>query len=231
MFNSLTPPKTITASPSVLTAEGWLAQQRRELQETNQLALEEEKELQSESNKLESGDSADSDAKELINSNNSSNQPSLKLNILEALELITDKITALPTFEYLPARSEFMQILKICLKRLEKHEEKTFIPLLEAEPNRTLRLGKYAVTYKPSQKTVIDENKLKQALPNPEQFKFFLKPAEFKNMQECKTLLLKLRVFSDVFATKLGKKPILHISDTNTLKREIENQEEEIEQN
>jgi hypothetical protein len=66
------------------------------------------------------------------------------LNLLDALDFITDKITRLQDPEsYLQARSEFLQTLKICQKRLEKHEEATFIPMLEQAGTDSLRFGRH----------------------------------------------------------------------------------------
>ncbi len=220
MFNIFRPQQTTTTvNASALVTEGWLAQERQELQEINQLEREQEQNLQSEINPFE-------DRQLIPESQNS--QPLTKLNLLDALDLITDKIIELKEeASYLQARTEFLQILKICQKRLEKHEEKTFIPILEGEQTDTLRLGKYEITYKPSKKRTIDEKKLEQVLPRSEQFKLFLKPPEFKNIQECQNLLLKLGIYSDVYTTKLGKKPILNIVDTNLIKRKLEEEEQE----
>ncbi len=224
MFNNIFKPhKTIATNPNPPNfEEGRHAQERQEWQEINQLEREEEESAQSEINQFED--------KQLTLAN-LNNQPFVKLNLLDALDLMTDKIIELqePT-SYLQARSEFTQMLKFCQKRLEKYEEKTFIPMLAEKQTDTLRLGKYEITYKPSKKRTIDEFKLKQVLPSAEQFKLFLKAPEFKNMQECQNLLLSLGIYSDVYTEKLGKKPILNIIDTNTIKRSLADEQQEVEE-
>jgi hypothetical protein len=148
----------------------------------------------------------------------------VRLNILEALDLITEKMTTLPNPEqYLQMREELTNTLKICQKRLEQYEEKTFIPMLERHQTDNLRLGKYEVSYRPSKKRIIDMEKLKTALiDNPQQINLFLKKPEFKTLEKCRQLLLKLGVYSDVYSVKIGKQPILNIKDTNTIKRKLE---------
>jgi hypothetical protein len=223
MFNTFKMHEITTENPPIFE-EGFQAQQRKECQEIQQLEREEEQKLQAEINQFEDNQ---------LRLANRNNPPLVKQNLLDTLYLMTDKIIDLkePT-SYLQARTEFIQMLKLCQKRLEKHEEKTFIPLLAKEQTDTLRLGKYEITYKPSKKRTIDASKLKQALPSPEQFKLFLKPPEFKNMQECQNLLFNLGILSDVYTIKEGKKPILNIVDTNTIKRplvEVEDEAEEAE--
>jgi hypothetical protein len=198
-----------TINPLDQQAEGLQAQARQEMQEIKQLEEEQQEQARQEI------DQAD---KHLT----PANYPLRKLNLLDALERVTNKITQLDPHNYLQARTEFLQTLKICQKRLEKYEEKTFIPILEKEGKDTLRLGKFEVSFKPSQKIAIDETKLKAALTNPNQFNIFLKKPEFKPMQECKALLLALGIYSDVFTVKEGKKPILNITDTNTIRRRLE---------
>lgn len=219
MFNIFTPSKEATALNSpVLETEGLHEQaHRQEPEQLKQLERQESEAIQESLNQLATKDL--------------DHQAIVKLNLLDTLDFITDKITKLqePTV-YLQARTEFLQTLKICQKRLERHEENTFIPMLEAKQTDNLKLGKWEVTFRPSKKTVIDEDRLKIALPNPEQLKLFLKPPEFKTLPECRRLLLNLNIFCDVYTVKQGKKPILNIIDTNTIKREIESQGQEIEE-
>lgn len=153
-------------------------------------------------------------------------QPLVKLNLLDTLEFITSKITELEDTEsYLQARTEFLEVLKRCEKRLARHEENKFINLMNEQETDTLRFGRYEVTYQLSKKTVIDSNKLKNALETtgkPEQFNLFLKESEFKTLPKCRHLLKKLNILSDVYGIKEGKKLILNIVDTNTIKQEVE---------
>lgn len=208
MFNIFTPQETITVKAPALELEGLQEQQApQEFEQVNQLEREEIDTVQENLNQLST----------------TNNQHFVKLNLLDTLEFITEKITKLsePT-TYLQARSEFLQTFKLCLKLLERHEENTFIPMLEKADTDTLRLGRYEISFKPSKKTVIDEGKLKNALQDPNQIKVFLKQPEFKTLPECRRLLLNLGILSDVFTIKEGKKPILNIIDTNTVKRKLE---------
>jgi hypothetical protein len=200
-----------TFSPSN-QAEGLPVQARQELQEVKQLEREEQERLQTELNR-----------EEQLATQPQPNQPLIKLHFAELAEQLTEKVTSIKDLEsYLEARSVLFETLKTCQKMLEWHEEKTLIPRLEQEQNRTIKVNKWQLSYKPSQKTAIDINKLKAALSNPEHVKYFFKKPEFKPMNQCKDLLLKLGVYGDVYTTKTGKKPILHITDTNTVRRKAE---------
>lgn len=147
----------------------------------------------------------------------------VKHNLLDFIDLFTEQLTNIKDMEtYLQVRSEFLQVLKLSEKTLALHETKTFIPMLEQHSTDSLRFGKWEVSYKPSQKREIDAGKLTAALPKPELIGKFYKKPEFKTLPECQRLMHKLGVYSDVFTTKQGKKPILKIIDTNTIKQEIE---------
>jgi hypothetical protein len=210
MSNSFTPDTTIEINDKIqaFEEEAWFSRMQQEQQEINQWQREEQERLLAETNQF-------------------SQQPAnpqnlVKVNLLDMLELVTHNIKALPPEEYLEARSQLLQTLKLCQKLLEKHEERTFLPLLKEQQTDTLRYGKYEVSYKVSEKRGIDERKLRAALLDPEHIKLFLKPQEFKPIVECRELLFKLGIYSDVYTTKQGKKPILHITDTNTIKTKLE---------
>jgi hypothetical protein len=206
MFGIIEPPKTNPANTPAPAQEGWQVQEQH-----------------SESEQLNQG--RQTHLVQHLDTQNQlkpANQALVKLNLLDALDFITDKITKLedPT-SYLQARSEFLKSLNFCQNRLEKHEKKTFIPMLEKQKTDTLRLDKYVISFKPSKKTVIDSEKLTQALSSREQIAIFQKPPEFKTLPECRRLLLNLGILSDVFTIKQGKKPILNIIDTNTIRRPL----------
>lgn len=150
------------------------------------------------------------------------------INALELFEHFTDIATSIKDAStYLEFRSQLLDTLKRCQRSLEIHEARTFIPLLAEMKTDTMRFGKYEVSYKPSSKRAIDMKKLQAAVSNWEILELLFKPKEFKPLHQCREILFKNGVYSDVYTTKIGKKPILHIIDANTIKKELEPQEVE----